>query len=78
MATQIVTTLIKLYQKTFSPDHGAFRNVSGFSRCRFYPSCSEYTKEAVSQYGLFKGAVVSLRRIIRCNPFHHGGYDPLK
>jgi putative membrane protein insertion efficiency factor len=46
--------------------------------CRFYPSCSVYTKEAVRKYGVRKGLAFSLRRIGRCHPWHPGGYDPVK
>lgn len=46
--------------------------------CRFYPTCSEYAAEAVGKYGVFKGAVLSVKRILRCHPFHPGGYDPVQ
>lgn len=45
--------------------------------CRFYPTCSEYAKQAILKYGLIKGAVFSIKRILRCNPLHPGGYDPV-
>lgn len=45
--------------------------------CRFYPSCSEYAKEALLKYGLRKGLLLSVKRILRCHPFCKGGYDPL-
>lgn len=44
--------------------------------CRYYPSCSEYTIEAVKKYGVLKGSVKGLSRILRCHPFSKGGYDP--
>ena len=47
------------------------------SSCRFYPSCSEYSIEALRKYGIFKGSWLSARRLVRCNPFNPGGYDPL-
>jgi putative membrane protein insertion efficiency factor len=45
--------------------------------CRFYPTCSQYTKEAVERYGIMKGLFKGVYRILRCNPFSKGGYDPL-
>ena len=46
--------------------------------CKFYPSCSEYTKQAILKYGFIKGCLLGMYRILRCNPFSKGGYDPLK
>lgn len=68
---------IKLYQKTISPDHGWF---SGGQRrvCRYEPTCSNYTIEAIEKYGIIKGTVLGAKRILRCNPFSKGGYDPVK
>jgi len=65
----LVTLLIKLYQYTLSPLTG--RN------CRYYPTCSAYALEAVDKYGCLKGTLLAVRRILRCHPFHSGGYDPL-
>jgi len=45
--------------------------------CRFYPSCSEYSAEAIERYGIIKGLMLSLGRLMRCHPFHPGGYDPV-
>ena len=67
---KIFIFLIKFYQKAISPFLGR--------RCRFYPTCSEYTKQAVYKYGAFKGLYLGLVRILKCHPFHKGGYDPLK
>ncbi len=62
--------LIRFYQTAISP-------VLGGGKCRFYPTCSAYTAEAVEKYGLFCGAELGLRRVLRCGPWSEGGYDPL-
>ncbi len=46
--------------------------------CRFYPTCSQYAKEAIDKRGFLKGALLSLKRILRCHPFCKGGYDPVE
>ncbi|MCX7163174.1 MAG: membrane protein insertion efficiency factor YidD [Betaproteobacteria bacterium] len=61
--------LIRAYQVAISPMTG--------SRCRFCPSCSEYSMEALSRHGLFGGLWLAARRISRCHPWHPGGYDPV-
>lgn len=62
--------LINLYQKYISSSLG--------KRCIYYPTCSEYTKQAVDKYGIIKGNVLGIFRILRCNPFSKGGVDKLK
>ena len=47
-------------------------------KCKYYPTCSEYTKQAIEKYGALKGIFLGIVRIIKCNPFSKGGYDPLK
>ncbi len=54
------------------------RMMMGPGSCRFIPSCSEYSKEALKKYGILKGCFVSIKRIARCNPFSKGGYDPVE
>lgn len=61
--------LILLYQRLLSPMLGGV--------CRFYPSCSQYAKEAVLKYGVLRGIGLAAGRIIRCNPWNLGGFDPL-
>lgn len=70
--------LIKLYQKTISPDHGWFSSLNPYGFCRFHPTCSQYGYQAIEKYGLIKGGWLSFWRILRCNPFNKGGSDPLK
>lgn len=62
--------LIRLYQGTFSRALPA-------GTCRFYPTCSHYSYQAIAKYGLLRGSYLSVRRILRCQPFHPGGYDPV-
>lgn len=69
--------LIKLYQKTLSPDHGWVRIFFHRRICKFFPSCSEYAILAIRKKGSIKGLVLAVLRIIRCNPFSHGGWDPI-
>ena len=71
-----VLKLIKIYQATISPDHGVVF-AGGLMRCRFYPSCSQYTYEAIERHGAIKGALKGLARILRCNPLSKGGVDPV-
>lgn len=65
--------LIKFYQRNISP---CIEKTS--IHCKYYPTCSEYTKQAIEKYGAIKGIFLGLIRIIKCNPFSKGGYDPLK
>lgn len=75
--TEALIFLIAIYQKTISPDHGFMRPWFGRLKCRFYPSCSEYARRSLSQYGLIYGIMLSLKRIFRCGPWSQGGYDPV-
>ena len=70
---KLLIWLITQYQKYISKWLTS-KNIN----CKFYPSCSEYTKQALEKYGVIKGLKLGIFRIIRCNPFSKGGYDPLK
>jgi putative membrane protein insertion efficiency factor len=70
---KILLFLLKLYKKYISP---MFKAVG--IECKYYPSCSEYMRQAIEKYGAIKGTAKGLKRLIRCNPFSKGGYDPLK
>jgi hypothetical protein len=65
----VAQLLIRLYQWTVSPFLGP--------RCRFHPSCSHYAHEAVGRFGVLAGGWLSLRRLLRCHPWHPGGLDPV-
>lgn len=67
--SQIALVLIRFYQRFISPALPP--------SCRFTPSCSEYSYEAIQRYGLLKGGWLGLRRIVRCHPWNSGGYDPV-
>ena len=62
--------MIRGYQKALSPLLGA--------SCRFYPSCSNYAIDAIEKKGVCRGGMLSLKRLLRCHPFHSGGYDPVE
>ena len=66
---KIIIFSIKIYQKYISPMKS--------TKCPYYPSCSHYGLEAVQKYGALKGGLMAVWRIIRCNPFSKGGYDPV-
>ena len=76
MIKNLFLKLIRLYQKVFSPDQGIFRRK--YCGCRFYPSCSEYTYQAIERHGTGKGVIKGAKRILKCHPFNEGGYDPLE
>jgi uncharacterized protein len=73
----IALLAIRFYQKTLSFDHGPLARIFPFLGCRFHPSCSQYTYEAVDKYGVFKGCWLGLKRVVRCTPLSKGGYDPV-
>lgn len=70
---QVLINLINFYQR-----HISLWLDSKNIKCKFYPTCSDYTKQAIEKYGVIKGVFLGIKRILRCNPFSKGGYDPLK
>lgn len=72
---KIVLKLIRIYQKLFSFDHSFWARPDIIRVCVFYPSCSEYTYQAIDRFGLIKGSLMGTWRIFRCNPFSRGGID---
>lgn len=66
---RLLLSLIAFYQRAVSPHLP--------DSCRYIPSCSEYARVAIQRYGALRGGWMGLRRILRCNPFHKGGYDPV-
>lgn len=69
MIRRILIAAIRSYQRTISPSRGA--------TCRYLPTCSHYAIEALETHGVVKGILLSVWRILRCNPFSKGGYDPV-
>lgn len=68
--------LLWLYQRILSPDHSFWAkaiHLNGY--CKYYPTCSEYTKRALKKYGLFRGMLKGVGRVLRCNPWSEGGID---
>jgi len=68
MIKKILLFLIKIYQKLSSLTP---------PKCRFYPTCSEYTKQAITKHGVLKGGWLGIKRICKCHPLNEGGYDPV-
>ena len=67
---KLVVFPIRIYQTVFSPALG--------QRCKYYPSCSEYAVQAIRTFGILRGLVLAVWRLLRCNPFSHGGFDPVE
>jgi putative membrane protein insertion efficiency factor len=70
VARRIAIAPLRVYQALISPALGP--------RCKFYPSCSEYAVQAIMRFGILRGLVLAAWRLLRCNPFSHGGFDPVE
>jgi putative membrane protein insertion efficiency factor len=66
---QLLLGVLRAYQYTLRPLLGA--------NCRFYPSCSDYAREAIDRHGAARGSWLAARRVVRCHPYHAGGFDPV-
>jgi uncharacterized protein len=69
LAQRVALAPVRLYRRVLSPALP--------SRCKYHPSCSAYAVQAVESYGILRGFVLAAWRLLRCNPFSHGGYDPV-
>lgn len=67
---KLIIFLIIVYQRYISPIKP--------KSCRFYPTCSEYAKLSIEKYGIVKGTIKAIKRVLRCHPFNPGGYDPVE
>ncbi len=76
---KLALATIRFYQKTSFFHSAIARQLFLTDKvCRFAPTCSEYTYQAIDKYGVIKGSFLGLKRIVRCHPWNKGGYDPLK
>ena len=70
LVRRIAIAPIVVYQRVISPALPA--------RCKYYPTCSQYAVQAIQRYGILRGLVLAVWRLLRCNPFSHGGFDPVE
>jgi len=76
-AQRLVLWMIRVYQAVWSPDHSPRKARYPYGYCRYYPTCSDYGYQAVEKYGVLKGSLLAIWRVLRCNPWSGGGSDPL-
>ena len=70
MLTRVALAPLRVYRRYVSPALPA--------RCRYHPSCAGYAEQAIGRYGILRGGILAAWRLLRCNPWSHGGYDPLE
>lgn len=75
---KLLISIIRIYQKTLSPDLGWMKRFYPYGYCKFSPNCSQYCIDAIEKYGAIKGSAKGFYRILRCNPWNKGGIDPIK
>jgi len=73
----LIIKIIKIYQKTLSFDHGMMKIFFPYGFCRFRPTCSNYAIQSIKKYGIIKGGIKTIWRLLRCNPWNKGGNDPV-
>lgn len=75
--TFFIKGLVKIYQNTFSFDHGPIKFLKPHGKCKFYPTCSEYAVQVLEKKGFFSGIIYIIARITRCHPWSNGGFDEI-
>ena len=70
MLTRVALAPLRAYRRFISPALPA--------RCRYHPSCAAYAEQAIGRYGILRGGILAAWRLLRCNPWSHGGYDPVE
>jgi len=78
LAQNLALTLIRLYQKTLSPDHGLLKYFYPQGACIYRPTCSEYAHDTIKHFGIARGVWLGIKRLLRCHPWHKPGYEPIK
>lgn len=77
MLRSLLIAVLRLYQRTISPDHGLAVFRARYGHCRFHPTCSQYAIDAITQWGVLRGTLLAVRRVARCHPWSAGGVDPV-